>query len=183
MPYELLNKTRLTAALRRLGGLAQARGLVLELSLYGGAVFTLVYGSRESTRDVDGLIRPTAAAERLIAQVAREQNLPPDWLNADVQQFLAPKEEKRVWTDADFGPGLRITLPTAAYLLALKLRACRSPLPGFAGDEEDIRFLLRRLRPKSYDQVAAGYERFFPGETPDERAEALVRRVLREVPR
>ena len=143
----------------------------------------MVYGSRESTRDVDGLIRPTAAAEPLIAQVAREQNLPPDWLNADVQQFLAPKEEKRVWTDANFGPGLRITLPTAAYLLALKLRACRSPLPGFAGDEEDIRFLLRRLRPKSYDQVAAGFERFFPGETPDERAEALVRRVLREVPR
>ncbi|MEY4005677.1 MAG: hypothetical protein RLZZ221_1773 [Verrucomicrobiota bacterium] len=183
MPYELLNKARLTAALRRLGELAQARGLVLELSLYGGAVFTLVYGSRESTRDVDGLIRPTAAAEPLIAQVAREQNLPPDWLNSDVQQFLAPKEEKRVWTDADLGLGLRITLPTAAYLLALKLRACRSPLPGFAGDEEDIRFLLRRLRPKSYDQVAAGFERFFPGETPDERAEALVRRVLKEVPR
>lgn len=183
MPYERLTKTRLTAALRRLGELAHARGLVLELSLYGGAVFTLVYGSRESTRDVDGLIRPAAAAEPLIGQVSREQNLPPDWLNADVRQFLASKEEKRVWTDADFGPGLRITLPTAAYLLALKLRACRSPLPGFAGDEGDIRFLLRRLRPKSYGDVVAGFQRFFPGEVPDERAEALVRRILPEVSR
>lgn len=183
MPYERLTKTRLTAALRRLGELAHARGLVLELSLYGGAVFTLVYGSRESTRDVDGLIRPAAAAEPLIAQVSREHNLPPDWLNADVRQFLAPKEEKRVWTDADFGPGLRITLPTAAYLLALKLRACRSPLPGFAGDEGDIRFLLRRLRPKSYGDVVAGFERFFPGAVPDESAEALVRRILPEVSR
>jgi hypothetical protein len=180
MPYEPLNKARLTAALRRLGELALARDLVLELSLYGGAVFTLVYGSRESTRDVDGLIRPSEAAEPLIAQVAREQNLPSDWLNADVQQFLAPREEKRVWTDADFGPGLRITLPTAAYLLVLKLRACRSPLPGFAGDEEDIRFLLRRLRPKSVEQVSAVFERFFPGEAPGERAEALVRRILQE---
>jgi len=171
LPYTLLNKTRLTAALRRLAELALARGLVLELSLYGGAVFTLVYGSRESTRDVDG------------AQVALEQNLPPDWLNADVGQFLAPHEEKRVWTDADFGPGIRITLPNAAYLLAMKLRACRSPLPGFAGDEDDIRFLLRRLRPKSFEEVSASFERFFPGESPDERAKALVRRILTGVSR
>ena len=62
MPYESLNKARLTRALRRLGDLAHAKGLVLELSMYGGAVFTLVYGSREATRDVDGLIRPAAAA-------------------------------------------------------------------------------------------------------------------------
>lgn len=183
MPYESLNKARLTRALRRLGELAHAKGLVLELSMYGGAVFTLVYGSREATRDVDGLIRPAAAAAPLLAQVAREEGLPPDWLNADVSQFLAPNEEKRPWKGAEFGPGLRITLPTAAYLLALKLRACRSPMPGFAGDEDDIRFLLKRLRPKSLEAVASTFERFFPGDALDERAEALVRRILLEPPR
>ena len=49
MPYEQLTKARLKAALRRLSDLATAEGIVLELALYGGAVFTLVYGSRETT--------------------------------------------------------------------------------------------------------------------------------------
>lgn len=56
-------------------------------------------------------------------------------------------------------------------------------MPGFAGDEDDIRFLLRRLRPKSFEEVSASFERFFPGESPDERAKALVRRILTGVSR
>jgi predicted nucleotidyltransferase len=91
MPYEPLTKVRLTRALRRLGELAQARKLTLEVSLYGGAVFTLVYGSRDSTRDVDAIVRPSVEGQELAAAVAREQDLPEDWLNSYVRQFLSPK--------------------------------------------------------------------------------------------
>ncbi len=87
MPYLPLSRPRLTAALRRLAELARAEGITLELSLYGGAVFTLVYASRESTRDVDGLIRPKAEGDRLARKVAEEQDLPADWLSDDVAQF------------------------------------------------------------------------------------------------
>jgi hypothetical protein len=132
--------------LRRLAELAVAEGIELELSLYGGAVFTLVYGSRDITKDVNALIRPSDAGTRLARQVAREQGLPEDWLNPDVAQFLAEREAKRPLPPAEaFGPGLVVTLPTAAYLLALKLSACRPPLPGYAGDEPDIRFLLGKI--------------------------------------
>lgn len=65
MPYEALSPTRIRRALRRLSELATAEGIVLELALYGGAVFTLVYGSRETTKDVDGIIRPHEAGIRL----------------------------------------------------------------------------------------------------------------------
>ena len=44
MPYEALDRDRLVRALRRLGELAVGEAVELELSLYGGAVFTLVYG-------------------------------------------------------------------------------------------------------------------------------------------
>ena len=142
MPYKPLSANQLLTALRRLGQLAASEGHQLELSLYGGAVFTLVYGSRDSTKDVDGLIRPADIAQRLVKIVAREQGLPEDWLNDDVAQFLSTHEQKRPAPDLDLGPGLVVTVPTAAYLLALKLRACRPPLPGYAGDEPDIRFLL-----------------------------------------
>jgi hypothetical protein len=180
MPYEALTKSRITRALRRLGELAHARKLALEVSLYGGAVFTLVYNTRPATKDVDAVVRPAAVAHELVAIVATEQELPEDWLNENVKQFLSPKEEKRPLTGDKFGPGLRVSVPTAAYLLALKLRACRPPLPGYPGDEADIRFLLRKIRPKSLTAVEASFEKFFPGDALNERATALVEETLEE---
>lgn len=178
MPYEALTRQRLELALGRLGELAAQQGLVLELSIFGGAVFTLVYGSRDSTRDVDGIIRPSASAKPLLEQVAREQDLPDDWLNGHVSQFLSPLGTHRAWTGHEFGPGLRVSVPTAAYLLALKLRACRPPLPGYAGDEGDIRFLLARTRPHSLAQVEQSYARYFPGDVLAGRARELVHQFL-----
>lgn len=174
MPYDALSPDRLRQALRRLGELACAEGVELELSLYGGAVFTLVYGSRESTKDVDGVIRPAEIGRRLVRQVARGQSLPEDWLNGDVAQFLAEREERRPYPKGDLGPGLVVTVPTAAYLLALKLRACRPPLPGFPGDEADILFLLRRIRPDSREVIAGIFERFFPRDVLSPSAEDII---------
>lgn len=181
MPYEALTQSRIIRALRRLGELAHARKLTLEVSLYGGAVFTLVYDSRPATKDVDAVVRPSGVAHELAAIVAAEQGLPEDWLNDNVRQFLAPKEEKRRLTGDKFGPGLRVSVPTAAYLLALKLRACRPPLPGYPGDEADIRFLLRKIKPKSLGAVEASFEKFFPGDALGERATALVEETLEEL--
>jgi hypothetical protein len=174
MPYDALSRDRLRQALRRLGELAQAEGVELELSLYGGAIFTLVYGSRESTKDVDGIMRPTEIGRRLARQVAREQSLPEDWLNGDVAQFLAEREERRPYPKDDLGLGLIVTVPTAAYLLALKLRACRPPLPGYPGDEADIVFLLHKIRPQSREDIVAGFARFFPHNVLSPRAEDII---------
>jgi hypothetical protein len=139
VPYEPLSRARITHALRRLGELAREQGTTLEVSLYGGAVFTLVYGSREATKDVDAVFRQSEIAENLAARVARELSLPDDWLNDHVKQFLAEKEAKRELPQSEFGEGLRVSVPTAAYLLAIKLRACRPPLPGYSGDYGAIR--------------------------------------------
>lgn len=180
MPYEPLTKARLTRALRRLSELATEEGIVLELALYGGAVFTLVYGSRETTKDVDGIIKPAEAGARLVGRVATEQSLPGNWLNSDVRQFLSGQQELRPFPSQDFGPGLQITIPTAAYLLALKLHACRQPLPGYLGDEVDIRFLLRKIKPDSVASVEAQHDRFFPGDGLHVRAIELIKEFLEE---
>lgn len=178
MIYEPLDKTRLTQALHRLGELAVAEGVELELSLYGGAVFTLVYGSRDSTKDVDALIRPSDVGHRLARQVAREQNLPEDWINSDVARFLSEEEAKRTLPAETFGPGLAVTVPTAAYLLALKLRACRPPLPGYPGDAPDIRFLLGKLNPACLEDVENHFAGFFPQDVLTDRARELVETFL-----
>ena len=106
MPYEFLSRKRIVQALRRLGELAHARHVTLEISLYGGAVFTLVYGSRETTKDVDAILRQDGLGRELSAQVATELGLPEDWLNDDVRQFLAEKEAKRRLPSSEFGDGI-----------------------------------------------------------------------------
>ena len=158
-----------------------AEGIELELSLYGGAVFTLVYGSRDSTKDIDALIRPADLGRRLARQVAREQGLPEDWINADVAQFLSEQEAKRPLPAETFGPGISVTVPTAAYLLALKLRACRPALPGYPGDEPDIRFLLGKLKPASRAEVEALFGRFFPHDVLSGQAGDIIDTVLAEL--
>lgn len=180
VPYESLTKDRLLSALRRLGELALAEGLVLEVCLYGGAVFTLVYGSRNTTRDVDAVVRPASEGRRLARVVAEELQLPEDWLSDQVTQFLAANEQKRKITEQDFGPGLKVTAPTAAYLLALKLKAARPRLPGYAGDEADIEFLLKKIKPASFKAVERTFERFFPEDELSGRARSIVERVLKE---
>lgn len=180
MTYQPLDKDRITQALRRLGELAVAESIELELSLYGGAVFTLVYGSRDSTKDIDALIRPADLGRRLARQVAREQGLPEDWINADVARFLSEQEAKRTLPAETFGPGISVTVPTAVYLLALKLRACRPALPGYPGDEPDIRFLLGKIKPASRVEVETLFARFFPHDVLSEQAEDIIDSALAE---
>ncbi len=71
-------------------------------------------------------------------------------------------------------------MPTAAYLLALKLRACRPPLPGYGGDEPDIRFLLEEIRPASRSEVEKLFARFFPRDVLSLRAEEIIDAFLAE---
>jgi hypothetical protein len=180
VPYDPLTKNLITRALRRLGELAQAEGVVLEVSLYGGAVFTLVYGSRDSTLDVDALIRPTEIASRLASRVGKELGLPDDWINDHVRLFLSEREAKRRLKGDEFGPGLQVSVPTAAYLLALKLRACRPPLPGYAGDYEDISFLLHKMELRTLPEVEAVLERFFPQDELSDAQREVTRQLLKE---
>jgi hypothetical protein len=161
-----------------LGELAHEQKVTLEISLYGGAVFTLVYGSRDATRDVDAVIRPDEIGKTFAAKVAAELGLPGDWLNDDVKQFLAEKEAKRILPESDFGEGVRITVPTAAYLLAMKLRACRPPLPGYAGDYGDIRFLVQKMGIGSVGEAEAIHDRFFPHDALAAEAREVVKGAI-----
>ncbi|MDR1818056.1 MAG: hypothetical protein LBR07_07825 [Puniceicoccales bacterium] len=181
MPYEQLNKERILAALRRLGELALAEGTQLEIALYGGAVFTLVYESRATTKDVDAIARPSDLAKRLVAQVASEQKLVDEWLNDDVKMFLAGVGALRPLDTLALGEGIRISVPTAAYLLALKLRSCRRPLAGVAGDYEDIRFLLKKMNITSVAEAEAVFERFFPEDAMLTTTAETVRNLLKEI--
>ena len=163
MPVKNLTKAEIIRGLERLSALAEAEAVTLEVALYGGAVMMLAYDARPATKDVDAIIRPAGTGLRLARRVARENNWHEDWLNDDVRMFVSQVETRQAWIPGNLhAPALKITRPTARYLLALKVMACRRPLPGHAGDEDDIRFLTRKMRIRTVAAVAAIVDTYFP---------------------
>ena len=136
-----MNRDVLLTALTLLGRRSESEGIKLEVSIYGGAAFLLAFNSRDATRDVDAILKPREEGERLVVQVARELDIPEDWLNSNVEQFISPKQEaKRRLADIEDETGLIVHAPTAKYLLAMKALACRRPIGEYKGDIEDLSF-------------------------------------------
>jgi hypothetical protein len=173
-----LTKNTILRALRRLGELASGKEIALELSIYGGCAMMLAFDRRTVTRDVDAIFHPVDKVRPLIAQVANEFGLPDEWLNDDVRQFLAPTGAMR---DLPLDlPGLKVTMPTASYLLAMKALAGRRALPGYEGDAADLRFLIRKLGIKTIDEVQEHIDRYYPDDNPGSSARAMLAQIIHE---
>ncbi len=155
-----ITRKLLIAALTRLGELAQEQGAKLDICLYGGAVMMLAYNARDITKDVDAIVRPSELGFRLARQVGEELGLPEGWINDEVNVFLAPSGQTRVlpWD----GPGIALSAPTAGYLMAMKALACRHALPGYQGDLDDLRFLIRKLEIHSVAEIQDAIDKYYP---------------------
>jgi hypothetical protein len=174
-----ISRDLIMRALRRLGELAFAEGLTLEICLYGGTAFMLAYGNRTATQDVDATIKPKEVGLRLVASVAHDLELPPKWFNDDMWAFFAPLGAKRK-LPLDI-PGLKLYVATASYLLALKALACREPRPGRRGDLEDLKFLIHKMEIRSVNEIQRHIDRFYPDDVPTEKAKELLQTIIDEV--
>ena len=182
MPLKKLTKAEILAALTRLAELAQEEGVRLEMTLYGGAVMMLAYDARDVTKDVDAIVHPPEVARRLIARVAAERSLHGDWLNDDVKQFVSTVEAKNeLPLDGVSAAGLRITRPTAKYLLAMKVMAARLPLPGYPGDFDDIKVLLRITRVPAVEKIEEVVNLYFPDTVLPDRTRVALAGILKEL--
>jgi hypothetical protein len=179
MPLKNLTKADILAGLTRLSELAQKENVLLEISLYGGALMLLAYDSRQTTKDVDAIIHPPEIGRRLAARVAQEKGWHDDWLNDDVRFFVSTVETRHSWTPPGLNaPYLKISKPTAKYLLAMKVMACRKAIPGYSGDETDIAFLLRKMAIKNAAEVEAFVDQYFPDTVLPAATFAVIERLL-----
>lgn len=130
----------IVAAFRALGERAWARGVVIDLAVYGGSRLALASNFRISTRDVDAVaLRDQAILDELADEVGMALSLPASWLNDGVRTYLSPSvdapEQHELFATypSETRPGLRVFVPNAAYMLAMKLRALRRPGRGKPG--------------------------------------------------
>jgi hypothetical protein len=110
-----------------------------EFVVVGGAALVLLYGARQTTKDVDAyFVRPAAAVVRNAAsRVAGMLELPPDWLNDGAKAYLVQVTDGPVLYESEF---LLVRAPSIVQLLAMKLAAWRDDI-----DRKDARLLLSKV--------------------------------------
>lgn len=123
-----------------------------EMIIVGGAALVLLFGARETTKDVDAyFVRPEASILRNAAErVAARLDLPKDWLNdAAKGYFIGVTSGESLHTSAS----LIVRAASTPQLLAMKLAAWRD-----AVDRADAELLLSRMkgsREEIWDAVKA----------------------------
>jgi hypothetical protein len=164
-----LTAERLAEAFNGLGQIAHDAGRVIDVAVYGGSCLTLVSNFRISTRDVDAV---AAVDQRFLDSAAQtvgaRLSLPRDWLNDGVRTYLSPRVEGfeqhtlfRTYPNEQT-PGLRIFVPTAEYMLAMKLMALRIEPQAERLDLEDIINLMQVIGLKEKADIVEFAARFYP---------------------
>jgi hypothetical protein len=167
-----LNRDKLLAAFDEIGRAAIAAGTRMQIAVYGGSALMLASNFRFSTEDVDvsQIQQPWPEWLRSVTErLARENGWSADWFNDGVAFHLSaladPSEDHLEFGTfpRGEGPGLMVFVPSARYLLALKLKAIRINDP-VRGDQErlDILNLMRVVGIGTPEDAIALLARFFP---------------------
>lgn len=156
-----ITKEELLKALERLGDLLKEQNILLELTVAGGIVSLLHFGSRNMTQDVDAIFPVDPEKNRLfkqlIIQVGNEQNLASfdsPWFNDAISFFgLETKSNVIVFRHS------HLILKAASWeeLLAHKLHAFRD-----SRDVDDATHLLESLSGKNKEQLFSSLKRYQP---------------------
>ena len=159
----------LSEAFAELGQLAHAAGRVIDVAVYGGSCLMLVSNFRIATADVDAVAAVDQGfLDGAVQTVAARRGWPRDWLNDGVRTYLSPQVEGfeqhtlfRTYP-SEQTPGLRVFVPTAEYMLAMKLMALRVEPGTDRNDLEDILNLMQVAGMKEKADIVRFAARFYP---------------------
>jgi hypothetical protein len=167
------DRDALLAAFDRIGHAAVLAGTKLQIAVYGGSALILASNFRFATEDVDvsELEHPLPDwLAAVVAKIAAENGWQGDWFNDGVAFHLSPLAD-RALDHLEFGtfprddtpPGLVVSVPSAEYLLALKLKAMRVMDP-VRGETErlDILNLMQVVGISTAEQAIGLLGRYFP---------------------
>ena len=147
-----LNATQIHALLQELGRRLQAAGAHGDVKLVGGAALILQGIGNRPTADIDASYTDPHTIHTVVAEMAADYDLAPDWLNTNASAFVP---DNATWVDLEQLDGLTIQAADTETLLAMKIAAERDK------DTLDIARLLRRLNiTNAADAVDLAYNKY-----------------------
>lgn len=167
-----LDREQLVALLTELGAVLTENGAIGELFIVGGAAMALAYDARRLTTDVDAIFEPKSIIYQAAATVAaRHPEIDADWLNDAAKGFL-PGSDPNPHVVLEV-PGLRVSVASTDYLLAMKVFASR-----IDRDDDDIRYLARQLGLTTAEEVLDVVARFYPPGRIEAKAQFYVQQLF-----
>ena len=167
------DRDALLDAFDRIGRAAVAAGTKLQIAVYGGSALMLASNFRFATEDVDVSELPRPLPDWLattVRELAAQNRWHDDWFNDAVTFHLSSLADQSA-DHLEFGtfprdasvPGLVVSVPTAEYLLALKLKAFRVMDPSRGETERlDILILMRVVGISDIESAIRLLGRYFP---------------------
>jgi hypothetical protein len=190
---EAFGRDALLDAFDQIGRAAALVGTKLQIAVYGGSALMLASNFRFATEDVDvsELEHPLPGwLSAVVDKIAKENGWQDDWFNDGVAFHLSPLAN-RALDHLEFGtfprddgtpPGLVVWVPSAEYLLALKLKAVRVTDP-IRGETErlDILNLMKVVGISTAEEAIALLGRYFPvSAASSEKQQFLLKNMNRE---
>lgn len=159
MTSAALSREEIVRLLSDLGRELTSQDVRADLFVVGGAAMALAFNTRRATRDVDAVFEPKREVYDAAARVAVRHGLPGGWLN-DAVKGLLPGSDPQARPILEV-PGLRVSVPSARYLLALKVAAARVDR-----DADDIRVLAEACGLRTADEIIALTDEVMGGRQP-----------------
>ena len=186
------DRDALLDAFDEIGRAAVRAGTKIQIAVYGGSALMLASNFRFATEDVDVSKLEYPLPNWLAAvvhEIAEKHHWQHDWLNDGVAFHLSSLADSAA-DHLEFGtfprdgspPGLVVSVPSAEYLLALKLKAARvlDPLRGEA-ERLDIINLMQVVGISTVDEAVALLGRYFPvSAASPEKLQFLLKNMNRE---
>lgn len=184
------DREALLDAFDQIGRAAVQAGTKLQIAVYGGSALMLASNFRFATEDVDiaeiGQQWPTWLTE-VVERISRQNNWSEGWLNDAVTFHLSrlARQDRDLTAFGTFPrrheeAGLCVFVPTARYMLALKLKALRvSNFEKGQQDMSDVAHLLETLGLTEVEPAIAIFAEFFPQSASDaEKQRFVLKRLL-----
>lgn len=154
---------------------ANRTGPEAEVIIAGGASVIMNYNFRDSTTDIDSIIRASSSMRDIINRIGDENGLPPDWLNDDFRN-TSSYSEKLIECSSfykRFCNCLNVRTVSAEYLIAMKARVGRI----YKHDLSDIAGIIKEHQEMKKDMslslVEEAYKKLYGEEMSIKAAERL----------
>jgi hypothetical protein len=168
-----LTRELIERAFDLMGTMAAERGLVIEIAVYGGSCLVLASDIRNASADVDAVFLTNRSVVYEIADaVAGRMGFATNWIKEAVRQTAPPvgNPEPNLLPFGEYprgtreAVGLRVHVPTPAYLLAMKIPANRldDEVLKAQSDQEDSLALMKITGINSREAVLELLKQCYP---------------------